>query len=193
MGSVSARALQWLWCSTSGGRSSSGCVPISQGSPRAVAPSPCFDPHRGAGAQPCPAQPAVTEPSVPKGKTRGSLRMMRFLSTRTEPILQIQSSPEATGYFLLETPFLLPGRSSAAAPAPAQVRGCRQLCFSFFLHCFSRLHRVLGAAQEGTWTRCREPAASSFVSGRHLSPVAPCHYPSSQGTRQVVFCSRSSL
>lgn len=29
--------------------------------------------------------------------------------------------------------------------------------------------------------------------GPHFSPVAPCHHPSSQGTRQVVFCSRSGF
>lgn len=53
-----------------------------------VAPSPCSDPHRGAGAQPClPHRALDTVPNVPKGKTRGSLRIMRFVSTRTQPIL----------------------------------------------------------------------------------------------------------
>lgn len=87
---------------TSGGRTSPGCIHTSQGLPSAVqllwagavhvAPSPCFDPHRGAGAQPCLAEPAATQSSghstqCPKRKTRGSLRMMRFVSTRTQPIL----------------------------------------------------------------------------------------------------------
>lgn len=124
---------------TSGGRTSPGCIHTSQGLPSAVqllwagavhvAPSPCFDPHRGAGAQPCLAEPAATQSSG--HSTQCPKRKNPWVTEDDEVCLHKDSAHPLDSELSRGSRILLPG-NSIPAPTPTQVRGCRQHCFSFF-------------------------------------------------------------